>query len=84
MAEYKRIAIDGRTPWDAVIVTVSRGAGRTVADVAAVDEIADFPMPVPEALEKAAILQERLGLTCIAVRLQEENLWRSEWGELIS
>lgn len=82
MQNYQRLQPGSRTPWDAVVVTVRRGWGRTVADVAAVEQIADFPMPVPQALEEAAAMRERLGLARIAVMLEDEQLWRQEWGSL--
>jgi hypothetical protein len=82
MAEFEHISLGARTPWDAVIVTVRRALGRTVADIAAVEYIADFPMPVPKALAAAAILRDNLGLKRIAVRLEDEKLWQPEWGTL--
>ena len=82
MSDFERIGLGSRTPWDAVIVTVRRALGRTVADVAAVEYIADFPMPVPKALETAALLRDRMGLKRIAVRLEDEKLWQPEWGSL--
>lgn len=82
MNEYERLPLGARTPWDAVIVTVRRALGRTVADIAAVEHVADFPMPVPTALTQAASLRDRLGLKRIAVVLEDEALWRPEWGHL--
>ena len=82
MVQYERLTPGSRTPWDAVIVTVRRALGRTVADVAAVEQIADFPMPVPRALREAEAMQARLGLKRIAILIEDENLWQSEWGVL--
>ncbi len=83
MAQYERLSLGARTPWDAVIVTVRRSLGRTVADVAAVEQIAEFPMPVPRALTEAANLRDKLGLARITVRLEDEQLWLPEWGDLL-
>lgn len=82
MAHYERLALGSRMPWDAVIVTVRLALGRTVADVAAVEQIADFPMPVPRALQEAEVMRDRLGLKRVAVILEDEKLWRAEWGDL--
>jgi hypothetical protein len=82
MARLERLALGARTPWDSVIVTVRRALGRTVADVAAVEHIAEFPMPVPLALNEATALCNRLGLERISVVLEDDQLWRPEWGEL--
>lgn len=82
MSDFEQISLGSRTPWDAVIVTVRRALGRTVADVAAVEYIADFPMPVPRALVAAAALRDKMGLRRIAVRLEDESLWQPEWGNL--
>lgn len=82
MSEYERLHYGARTPWDAVVVTVRRGVGRTVADVAAVEHIAELPMVVPKALLAAAALRDQMGLKRIAVLLEDENLWQPEWGTL--
>jgi len=84
MAQYERLTQGARTPWDAVIVTVRRSLGRTVADVAAVEQIAQFPMPVPRALCEAANLRDKLGLSRISVMLEDDKLWLPEWGDLTS
>ena len=55
--ELKRLYPHDRLPHDAVIVTVRRALGRMVADVAAVEVIADFPLPVPAALKAAEALR---------------------------
>jgi hypothetical protein len=82
MPDYQYLSLEARIPWDAVIVTVRRALGRTVADLAAVEYIADFPMPVPKALAAAAVLKDSMGLKRIAVRLEDERLWQPEWGNL--
>lgn len=82
MSHFEQIGLGARTPWDAVIVTVRRALGRTVADIAAVEYIADFPMPVPKALAAAAVLRDQMGLKRIAVCLEDEKLWQPEWGSL--
>ena len=83
MAVYERLPLGARVPWDAVIVTVRRSLGRTVADIAAVDQIADFPLPVPKALEQAKRWCEDKGLTRINVMLEDEQLWSADWGDLV-
>lgn len=84
MAQYERLEAGARTPWDAVVVTVREVSGRTVADVAAVEHVADFPKPVALALADAAALQEKMGLNRTVVILSEEKLWKSEWGNLVN
>ena len=78
-------------PPESVIVTVWHSGGRTVADVTctscpAADDyiVADFPRPVPIALERAEQVRSYCGLQRIAVVLTNESLWRSEWGNLQS
>ena len=71
-----------RHPWDAVIVTIRQASGRAVADVAAVDVIADFPLPVPEALRAAETLRQQTGLSRIAI-IVNDGEWRPEWGTLV-
>jgi hypothetical protein len=82
MAFYQRLHPGSRIPRDAVIVTVRRALGRTVADIAADDQIADFPLPVPKALEQASRWCREMGLARIQVVLEEEQLWNPEWGVL--
>ncbi|WP_108398370.1 hypothetical protein [Devosia submarina] len=82
MASYERLPLGARYPHDAVIVTVRRALGRTVADVAAVDHIADFPLPVSRALEQATLWCTEMGLARVQVVLEDERLWSAEWGEL--
>lgn len=82
MLTFERLNLGARVPNDAVIVTVRRALGRTVADVAAVEYIADFPMPVPKALVAAVRLCDRMGLKRVAVMLEDEKLWQEEWGTL--
>ncbi len=77
-----RLHPNDRYPRDAVIVTVRKAMGRTVADVAAVEVIADFPMSVPAALEAAESLRREEGLSRIAVVVADED-WRPQWGELV-
>lgn len=84
MAQYERLEAGARTPWDAVVVTVREQSGRTVADVAAVEHVADFPKPVALALADAAALQEKMGLSRTVVILSEDRLWNAEWGKLVS
>jgi len=81
-AEFKRLHPHERHPHDAVIVTVRKGLGRMVADVAAVEVIADFPLPVPAALEAAERLRQEAGLSKVAIII-DDGVWRSEWGRLI-
>jgi hypothetical protein len=80
--ELKRLHPNQRQPRDAVIVTVRRALGRTVADVGAVEVIADFPRPVPLALEAAETMRAENGLASIAV-IVEDGDWRPEWGTLV-
>jgi hypothetical protein len=80
--ELKRLRANERFPRDAVIVTVRKALGRTVADVGAVEVIADFPMPVPAALRAAQSMLEQNGLSRIAVVVDDGD-WRPEWGQLV-
>jgi hypothetical protein len=82
MANYESIPLGARVPWDAVVVTIRRSLGRTVADVAAVDHIAEFPLPVPRALDQAARWCREKGLARVLVILEDERLWNTEWGVL--
>ncbi|MBJ3783090.1 hypothetical protein [Devosia sediminis] len=82
MPSYERFRKGMRTPWDAVIVTVRQGSGRTVADVGAVDYIADFPEPVPSALQRAEEVKRQLKLKRVVVLLEEDVIWRDDWGLL--
>ncbi len=84
MAQFERLPLGARMPWDAVVVTVRRALGRTVADVAAVEQIADFPLPVPKALVEAEHLRGRLHLKRVVVLLEDEALWNGDWGELVT
>lgn len=80
--ELKRLYPHQRQPHDAVIVTVRRALGRMVADVAAVEVIADFPVPVPMALKAAETLRLENGLNRIAV-IVDDGDWKPEWGLLV-
>jgi len=82
LIKLERLLPKTRVPWDAVVVTVRESLGRTVADVAAVDVIADFPLPVPAALAAAEELRQKTGLSRIVVMVEDERLWRNDWGEL--
>ncbi|WP_108459739.1 hypothetical protein [Devosia naphthalenivorans] len=82
MITHERMPLGARMPWDAVIVTVRRSLGRTVADVAAMVEIADFPLSVPRALDQAATWCREKGLSNIRVILEDEQLWNADWGTL--
>ncbi|MET3901223.1 hypothetical protein ABIB57_005193 [Devosia sp. UYZn731] len=82
MAVYERLHPGSRIPRDVVVVTVRQSLGRTVADVAAVDQIADFPTSVPRALELASHWCTEFGLSRIQVILEDEHLWSSDWGAL--
>jgi hypothetical protein len=79
---FHRLRPNQRQPRDAVIVTVRRAPGRMVADVAAVEVIADFPSPVPVALAAAEKLRQEAGLSRIAV-IVDDGEWRPEWGHLV-
>lgn len=81
MPTLTRLHPNDRHPHDAVIVTVRRAPGRMVADVAAVEVIADFPQAVPAALRSAEELRQREGLERIAV-IVDDGDWRPEWGAL--
>ncbi|KQN77232.1 hypothetical protein ASE94_17180 [Devosia sp. Leaf64] len=82
MIEYERLRPDERTPWDAVVVEVTQIFGRSVADVAAVEQIACVPVPVRQALLDAEKLRDQLNLKRIVVRIADEGLWNPEWGHL--
>jgi hypothetical protein len=81
MPTLTRLHPHDRHPRDAVIVTIRRAPGRMVADVAAVEVIADFPQPVPQALRSAEALRQSEGLSKIAV-IVDDGDWREEWGTL--
>lgn len=83
MTDYERLKTGARTPWDAVVVEVTRVFGRAVADVAAVDEIACLPVPVRQALTQAEQLRHKMGLERIVVRIDDEKLWNPAWGRLV-
>lgn len=82
MNQFQRLRAHQRHPRDAVIVTVRHSLGRTVADVAAVEVIADFPQPVPAALRAAEKLRQEAGLARIAI-IVDDGVWRPEWGVLV-
>ena len=83
MTEYERLEPGSRTPWDAVVVEVTQAFGRVVADVAAVEQIACLPLPVAQALAEAERMRDRMGLKRIVVRIADEKLWSSSWGNLV-
>lgn len=83
MQKFERVGSDKRPPRDAVLVTVWQSSGRTVADAAADDIIAEFPKPVPTMLRQAEQMRVSAGLARIVVKIAEEGLWRPEWGELV-
>ena len=83
MADYERIKPGARTPWDAVIVEVTEMFGRSVGDVAAVEQIACFPVPVHQALVKAELLRDQMALNRIVIRIEDEKLWNPSWGNLV-
>ena len=76
-------------PADAVTVRVWRSMGRTVADVvcptgpeASGDMIAELPRPVPAALKRATEASRTYRLNRIAVVIEEDTLWKDDWGAL--
>ena len=83
MADYERIKPGARTPWDAVVVEVTEMFGRSVGDVAAVEQIACFPVPVRQALVQAEALRDKMALKRIVVRIGDEKLWNPAWGRLV-
>jgi len=82
MTEYERLRPHERTPWDAVVVEVTQIFGRSVADVAAVEQIACVPVPVRQALQDAEKLRDQLNLKRIVVRIADDRLWNPDWGRL--
>ena len=80
--ELRRLHPHQRHPHDMVIVTVRRALGRMVADVAAVEVIADFPLPMPAALKAAETLRQENGLNGISV-IVDDGDWKPEWGALV-
>ena len=83
MPSFQRLRPNSKPPWDSVLVTVWQSAGRTVADAAAPDLVAEQPCPVPIMLKKAEDIRRRVGLARVMVVLDEDALWRPEWGELV-
>jgi hypothetical protein len=78
-------------PPAAVIVTVWQAMGRVVADVACTHCVpgadmltADLPRPVPLALRRAEELRDLCQLRRIVVVLDDQRLWKPEWGALRS
>lgn len=83
MAEYERLKPGVRTPWDAVVVEVTQIFGRSVADVAAVEQVASLPVPVRQALAEAEALRDQMALKRIVIRIADDSFWNPAWGSLI-
>jgi hypothetical protein len=78
-------------PSNCVVVSIWHAMGRTVADVVCTTcpkagdlIVADFPRPVPIALQRAREVSDYCGLRRIVVVLNDETLWKPAWGELRS
>jgi len=76
-------------PTGAVIVTIWQSMGRVVADVACTDAgasddlvVADMPRPVAIALRRAEELRAHCGLRRVVVVMDDDRLWKPEWGAL--
>ena len=89
MPSYRRVHPD-HIPESAVIVSLWRATGRTVADIVCTscpkaDEyiVAEFPRPVPIALQRAEELREACGLKEVIVICPDLNLWKPDWGRLV-
>lgn len=90
MPRFERLQPDAAPPADAVVVTLWRATGRTVADVVCTSDclagdlsIAEFPRPVPLALERAEEMRRLCNLSRVVVALDDPSLWRQQWGELV-
>jgi len=79
-------------PEDAVTVRVFSRNGKTVAEVSwpprvehgrIVKPVIGNPHPVPDVLIQAIDLQRKHGFRRIVVMIDDESLWRSEWGTLV-
>jgi len=88
MPAFERCSPDA-IPGDAVVVSIWEATGRTVADVAcwncpkARDYIvADFPRPVPIALQRAEEIRRYCGLARVVVVFADDRLWNRDWGTL--
>ncbi len=86
---YRRVRPD-HVPESAVIVNLWRATGRTVADIVCTscpkaDEyiVAEFPRPVPIALQRAEELREACGLAEVVVVCSDLGLWKADWGRLV-
>jgi hypothetical protein len=80
-------------PEGAVTVRVFQAAGETVAEVSwppqvehgrIVSPILGHPHPVPQALNDAVDLQRKHNLRRVVVMIENESLWKGEWGTLFS
>ena len=88
---YVRAASDA-VPEDAVLVRVVKLGDETLASVAwpARHGKYDIDMPpllspttVPVALQRAADVANIYGFSTIWVHVENDELWRSEWGQLV-
>jgi len=90
MARFDRLQANAAAPADAVVVTLWKATGRTVADVVCPVgsvcgelSIAEFPRPVPLALERAEEMRKLCNLSRVVISLSDSALWRPQWGDLI-
>jgi hypothetical protein len=89
MQSFRRVEPD-RIPDNCVVVSLWRATGRTVADVVCKSSgnaddyiVAEFPRPVPIALQRAEELRHICGLDEVVIVLSDPSLWRADWGRLI-
>ena len=90
MARFDKLQANEAAPADAVVVTLWKATGRTVADVVCPADtvggelsIAEFPRPVPLALERAEEMRKLCKLSRVVVSLSDSALWRPQWGDLV-